>query len=125
VSGQARPARTPPVAFDAAAWEEDMRRASTAGRAVADAARREFEEKGVAIEQLKPCDAEGSDGTRLPNCVKVYLPPPDGAHGMVFGIVRIDGRLQPLFAAFGLRHPGPRVRQPSVYQVAHRRLNPS
>jgi hypothetical protein len=125
VPEQVRPARTPPVAFDAAAWEEDMRRASTAGRAVADAARREFEERGVAITELKPCDAEGSDGTQLPNCVKVYLPSPDGPHGMVFEIVRIEGRLQPLYSAFGLRHPGRDVRQPSVYRVAHRRLNPS
>jgi hypothetical protein len=54
--------------------------------------------------------------------VKVYLPGPAGPHGMVFEIVRIEGRLQPLFAAFGLRHPADLVRQPSVYRTAHRRL---
>ncbi len=100
-----------------------MRRASAAGRTVAGAGRREFEARGVPINQLKPCDAEGSDGTQLPNCVKVYLPAPDGPHGMVFEIVRIEGRLQSLFAAFGLRHPGDLVRQPSVYRIAHRRLH--
>jgi hypothetical protein len=101
-----------------------MRRASAAARAVADDARREFEDRGIAIDQLKPCDAEGPDGTALPNCVKVYLPPPVGPHGMVFEIVRINGQLQALFAAFGLRHAGPGVRQPPVYKVAHRRLHP-
>lgn len=116
-------ARTPPVQFDRAAWEEDLRRASTSGRATAEEARREYEGRGVPIGQLKVCDAEGSDGTQLPNCLKVYLPAPDGPHGMVFEIVRIAGRLQPLFAAFGLRHPGSDVRQPSVYRIAHRRLN--
>lgn len=100
-----------------------MRRASGAGRVVADDARREFEERGVVIGRLKPCDPDGSDGTQLPNCVKVYLPVPDGPHGMVFELVRIGGRLQPLFAAFGLRHPGDVVRKPSVYQIAHRRLH--
>lgn len=97
--------------------------ASAAARAVAADARREFEQRGIAIEQLKPCDPEGSDGTQLPNCVKVYLPASDGPHGMVFEVVRIEGRLQPLFAAFGLRHPGRDVRQPSVYRIAHRRLH--
>ncbi len=100
-----------------------MRRASGAGRAVADEARREFEKHGVVIGRLKPCDAEGSDGTQLPNCVKLYLPAPDGPHRMVFELMRIDDRLQPLFAAFGLRHPGDVARQPSVYQIAHRRLH--
>jgi hypothetical protein len=42
---------------------------------------------------------------------------------MVFEVVRIKGRLQPLFAAFGLRHPGRDVQQPSVYRIAHRRLH--
>jgi hypothetical protein len=99
-----------------------MRRSSAAGRAVADQARREFEEFGVPIDHLKSCDTEGAEGTRLPNCVKVYLPAPAGPHGMVFEIVRIEGQLQPLFAAFGLRHPGDVVRQPSVYRIAHQRL---
>jgi hypothetical protein len=42
---------------------------------------------------------------------------------MVFEIERISGRLRLLYAAFGLRHPGPEVRRPSVYEMAHRRLN--
>jgi hypothetical protein len=81
--------RTPPVVFDADAWAEDIRRASAVGRSVAGHARSEFETNGVPIDQLKACDPEGDDGTQLPNCVQVYLPAPDGPHGMVFEIDRI------------------------------------
>ena len=118
-----RPRRTPPVVFDAALWAEDMIRASAAARDVAGAARRAFEADGVPIDQLRPCEAEGTDGTSLPHCVKVYLPPPAGHHGMVLDIDRRGGRLVLAYLAFGLRHPGRDVRQPSVYEVAHRRLN--
>jgi hypothetical protein len=118
-----RPALTPPVVFDDTAWAEDLLRASATARRVATEARGEFETKGVPIAQLKACEPEGPAGTRLPHCVKVYLPAPDGPHGMVFEIERINGRLRLLYVAFGLRHPGPEVRQPSVYEVAHRRLN--
>lgn len=121
--GQERPARTPPVVFDEAAWAEDMLRASATGRSVAHQAREEFESRGVLIDRLKACEPEGADGTQLPGCVKVYLPAPGGPHGMVFEINRIGGRLRLLFAAFGLRHPARETRQPSVYAIAHRRLN--
>lgn len=109
--------------FDEAAWEEDMLRASDVARRVAAAARVKFEGDGVEIDQLKACQPEGPDGTELPHCMKVYLPAPDGLHGMVFDIDRVDGRLRLLYAAFGLRHPGRDVRQPSVYEIAHRRLH--
>lgn len=42
---------------------------------------------------------------------------------MVLDIDRRGGRLVLAYLAFGLRHPGRDVRQPSVYEVAHRRLN--
>jgi hypothetical protein len=72
-----------------------MARASDAGRRVAHDARKEFEESGIPIEQLKRCDAESTDGTQLDHCVKVYLPAPVGPHGMVFRIARQpDGRLR-------------------------------
>lgn len=103
--GRSRPARTPPVVFDDAAWAEDILRASAAARAVAADARGTFEEDGVAIDQLKACAAEGPDGTELPHCLKVYLPAPDGPHGMVFEIDRVARRLRLLYVAFGLRHP--------------------
>lgn len=114
---------TPPVVFDEAAWAEDLLRASATARRVATEARDQFEANGVPIAQLKACEPEGPAGTRLQHCVKVYLPAPDGPHGMVFEIERISSRLALLYAAFGLRHPGSRMRQPSVYEVAHRRLS--
>ena len=120
---QRRHGRTPPVVFDDAAWDEDLRRASDSARRTAHDARAEFEEFGVPIVRLKACASEGADGTRLPGCIKVYLPAPAGPHGMVFEIDRIDGRLRLLYAAFGLRHPPRESRQQSVYAIAHRRLN--
>jgi len=122
--GASGSSRTPPVVFDDAAWDEDLRRASEAAVSTARAARTEFEARGVIIDRLKACSPEGDDATELLGCLKVYLPAPDGPHGMVFEIVRIDGRSRLLFAAFGQRHPPHDSRQPSVYQVAHRRLHP-
>ena len=81
---QRRPAMTPPVVFDEAAWAEDLLRASATARRVATEARGEFDTNGVPIAQLKACDPEGPEGTQLPHCLKVYLPAPDGPHGMVF-----------------------------------------
>jgi hypothetical protein len=120
---RSRPARTPPVVFDDAAWAEDMLRASAGARAVAEDARGAFKENGVPIDQLRACAAEGTDGTALPHCVKVYLPASAGPHGMVFEIDRVAGRLCLLYVGLGLRHPSRDMRQPSVYQVAHRRLH--
>lgn len=119
-----RPARTPPVIFGTAAWAEDVLRASAAAQRVAEAARADYERDGVPVADLRACQAEGPDGTRLEHCVKVYLPPPAGQHGMVFRIVRDgQGRLGLTYVAFGLRHPARDMRQPSVYQFAHRRLH--
>lgn len=112
------------MVFDGVAWEEDMRRASTPGRAAAAAARREYDTAGVPIVALQACDPEGPGGTRLRRCMKVYLPAADRPHGMVFEITRdSSGRLRLAYAAFGLRHPPRQSRQPSVYEVAHRRLS--
>ena len=119
-----RPANSPPVVFDDAAWAEDLARATAAGREVADAARREYEMSGVPLQELRACDPEGPDSTRLEHCVKVYLPARHGRYGMVFTIERDSrARLRLAFAAFGLRHPARGSRQPSVYEAAHRRLH--
>lgn len=118
-----RSARTPPVSFDDAAWVEDMTRATTAGRRVAMAARAEYESSGVPFDELRACDPEGPGGTQLKRCVKVYVPAPVGSHGMVLQIGRErGGSLGLAYLAFGLRHPARDMRQPSVYEVAHRRL---
>jgi hypothetical protein len=90
------------------------------------AARAEYESAGVPISELRACDPEGPGGTQLSRCMKVYVPAPAGLHRMVFQIGRrSDGKLGLAYLAFGLRHPGPDVRQPSMYEVAHRRLQSS
>jgi len=113
-----RSPRTPPVVFDEVAWDEDMTRASSAGRTGAEAARRDYESGGVPIVALQACDPEGPGGTQLRRCVKVYIPAADRPHGMVFEITRdSSGQLRLAYAAFGLRHPPRQSRQPSVYEV--------
>jgi hypothetical protein len=120
-----RPARTPPVVFDDAAWAEDLAGASERGREVARATRDEFELHGAPLAQLRECEADGPDGTRLGHCVKVYLPSPNGAHGVVMKIERdrTNRRLRLVCVAFGPRHPPRNSRTARVYDIAHRRLS--
>ena len=110
------------VRFDDEAFAEDVDHATAAGRRVAQEARIRLEREGLATTEARRCMAEGPDGTRLPHCVKVYLPPPDGQWGLVLEVVRSQRTLQLAYLAFGLRHPD-QPWQPSVYQVAHRRLH--
>jgi hypothetical protein len=72
------------VVFADDAFDEDIARASSGGRAAAEAARQRYERDGVPIGELRELQDEGPEGTILPNCLKVYLPPPDGRFGMVF-----------------------------------------
>jgi len=78
--------------------------------------------EGLALDELKACEAEARDGTRLVGCVKTYRPQPDGQWGMVLRLRRFEGELGLFCVAFGRRHPQ-HAWQPSVYQVAHRRLH--
>lgn len=117
-----RPGRAPAL-FDDAAFAEDLGRASDAGEDVALAARREFEAEGVPVESLLACDEEGPDGTALLHCLKLRLPPPDGKFGMVFRIELRGGKSLLVFAAFGIRHHPRGSNAPTVYEIAHRRLN--
>lgn len=111
------------VLFDDAAFVEDLNRASEAGRVVALAARKDYEQGGVPIEQLLACEEEGPEGTALENCVKIRLPHPDGKFGMVFRIERRADKLLLAYVAFGVRHHPREANAPSVYEVAHQRLN--
>jgi hypothetical protein len=117
-----RPGRAPAL-FDDAAFAEDLRRASDAGREVALTARREFEAQGVPVEALLACDEEGPDATVLRHCVKLRLPSPNGKFGMVFRIELQDGKSTLVFAAFGVRHHPREARTPTVYAIAHHRLH--
>ncbi|HEV3319881.1 MAG TPA: hypothetical protein VG053_09190 [Solirubrobacteraceae bacterium] len=111
------------VVFDEDSWSEDMARTTPNGQAVAEATRRDYEGAGCPGEDLLACDGEARDGTRLPECAKVYLPSPDGKFGMVFDIDRQAGSLVLAYLAFGTRHHPKESRAPSVYEIAHRRLN--
>jgi hypothetical protein len=96
------------------------------GRAGANAlrdARSQFERDGIEIKSLRRCDPEGRDGTRLPACIKVYLPAPNGKFGMVFRFVSDADGLALRYLAFGVRHQPRDSKAASVYEIAHRRLH--
>jgi hypothetical protein len=113
------------VRFDELAFTDDVGHATPAGREVAHAARRRLEADGADLVEFKRCDPDARDGTSLPNCVKIYLPGPDGRWRMVFEVLRdtATGRLMLSYLAFGVAHPE-HPWQPSAYQVAHQRLHP-
>jgi hypothetical protein len=116
-------ARRVRVLFDEPALVEDLRRAGRTARSVALRARRVYERDGCPVEDLLACESQARDRTRLPGCVKVYLPSPAGKFGMVFEIDRQDGRLVLAYLAFGVRHHPPDSHAPTVYELAHRRLH--
>ena len=108
--------------FDPDAFREDMARTTPAGRDAAETAKRRYQTSGVPRSELRPCEAEGRDGTELPQCLKVYLPPPAGRFGMVFKIVIADDGPRLDYLAFGVRHHPPDSNAPTVYEIADRRL---
>jgi hypothetical protein len=108
--------------FDPDAFRKDLARTTPAGRDAADAAKRDYERDGIPRSRLRPCDAEGRDGTKLPQCLKVYLPPLFGRFGMVFRFVMTEDGPRLDYLAFGVRHHPPDSNAPTVYEIAHRRL---
>lgn len=109
--------------FDDAAFVEDLNRSSDAGRVVALAARKGYEQDGVPTEHLLACEEEGPEGTALANCVKVRLPHPDDKFGMVFRIEWRAGKLLLAYVAFGVRHHPRESNAQTVYRIAHQRLS--
>ncbi len=115
--------------FAEAPWREDMRRyrKNPAAQRVAATARREAEQHGVDFARLHRCRPEGKDGTRLPNCVKLYLPPEEAEprFRMVF-VAAVDARAPAgivlAFLAFGVSHHPPEANAPTVYELADLRL---
>jgi hypothetical protein len=94
---------------------------SEAGRAAIAPVIQDLRTEGASREWLKQCDAEARDGTRLSGCVKLNIPQPAGQWGAVLLGGIADGKPTLFLLAVGERHPGASWR-PSVYEVAHRRL---
>lgn len=111
------------VVFDEVALGEDVMRSGRGGAAVLQETRRRYERDGVAVERLRGCEAEGSDGTELPGCFKVYLPEPDGKFGMVLALASDEHGLGLRYLAFGMRHHPKGSHAETVYEIAHRRLH--
>ncbi len=114
-----------PVGFDEDALTEDLARLPNSATRALEGLRAEIRRLGgLPKSQLKSCQAEGRDGTRLGGCVKTYVPWPDGRFGLVLVAVSHPERPLALRAiAFGVRHHPRDSNAPSVYEVAHRRLH--
>jgi hypothetical protein len=112
------------VRFDDLLFDEDLSHATQAGQQVALQARQRLERDGASPRELGPCQAEHREGTRLPNCVKTYLPEPGGRWRMIFEITRESDQLVLAYLAFGVGHPE-HAWQLSAYQVGHHRLHHS
>lgn len=110
-----------PVHVDERELAEDLGHATEAGRAAIERMIEGLKADGVPTVWLKRCDPEAQDGTRLPGCVKLYIPQPAGQWGAVFLGGLLNDRPTLFLLAVGERHPGARWR-PSVYEIAHRRL---
>ncbi|HEX2393292.1 MAG TPA: hypothetical protein VHI77_10280 [Solirubrobacterales bacterium] len=110
-----------PVHVDEREVDEDLSHATDAGLTAITAMIEEMKANGVPASWLRRCDPEAQDGTRLPGCVKIYIPQPAGQWGAVFLGGSLDGRPTLFLLAVGERHPGAPWR-PSVYEIAHRRL---
>jgi hypothetical protein len=114
-----------PVGFDDDALADDLEHLPAAAEEALRAFRKTAQrEGGIQRSRLMACQAEGRDGTRLPGCVKTYVPWPTGRFGAV--LVAVTHPARPLalrVVAFGIRHRPPRSSAPTVYEVADRRLN--
>lgn len=112
-----------PAGFDRDLFDEDLARSTPAGATAAEAARRNYKRSGIPLSRLRPVDERGHDGTVLPDCVKVYVPHPDGRFGMVFQAVGHPTGPRLRYIAFGVRHHPRDSNAPTVYERAHRRLH--
>ena len=110
------------VHVDEEALAEDLAHASDAARAAISPVVKQLESAGIPAQWLKRCEAEGRDGTRLPGCVKFYIPQPAGPWGAVLTADKTADAPRLVLLAVGERHPVAASR-PSVYAIAHSRLN--
>ncbi|MTD47659.1 hypothetical protein GKE82_26005 [Conexibacter sp. W3-3-2] len=112
-----------PLRLDQAQMTADLERLpSTAAVELGRLLRLVEQHGGIPVSRLRRCDPEGRDGTRLPNCLKVYVPEGENKWGLVAVVVAHPERPFGLrVLAYGIRHPTGTT--PSVYQLAHRRLH--
>jgi hypothetical protein len=101
---------------------EDLTRCTRAARAAIEPVITEVLRDGVPFKWLRRCEEEGQDGTRLGGCVKFYIPRPAGQWGAVLAGDEEATKPALVLVAVGERHPAQRWK-PSVYEIAHRRLN--
>lgn len=111
-----------PVHVDERELAEDLSHASEAGQAVIKPLIERLKVEGVPIDWLRRCDSEARDGTRLPGCVKIYIPQPARQWGAVFLGGSLNGEPTLFLLGVGDRHPGGKWKI-SVYEIAHRRLH--
>lgn len=112
------------VHFDDALFAADLARLSEAARAALQTARGRYERPGVPASERRHCDAEHPSGTRLPGCLKVYIPDFTGPWRIVFQIAMLpENRLGLEYVAAGVAHPPARSHQRSVYELAHYRIH--
>lgn len=110
-----------PVKIDEQELAEDLSHASKAGRTAIESMIEQLKADGVPKNWLGKCDPEARDGTRLAGCVKLYIPQSAGQWGAVFLGGIADEKPTLFLLAVGRRHPEAPWR-PSVYEIAHRRL---
>jgi hypothetical protein len=102
---------------------EDLARGTPAAQAAIEPVVAELRRDGAPYEWLLRCEEEGRDGTRLGGCVKFYIPRPAGQWGAVLAGDEEAAKPALVLLAVGERHPAQPWR-PSVYEIAHRRLQP-
>jgi hypothetical protein len=120
-----------PIEFGEEEWREEVERfrERSPARTQGERARSEIE-ASPAVAGLLKCEAYGADATRLPGCMKLYVPlgrqgASEAPFGFVFQLAQAsDGSFIWNFLAFGERHPdNPSTR--TVYERAHKRVHGS
>jgi hypothetical protein len=115
-----------PVHIDDALFDADLARLPETARTALQTARRRFVESGVLASERRHCDAEHPSGTRLPGCLKVYIPDFAGPWRIVFQVAWLaEDTLGLEYVAAGVAHPPAGARRRSVYELAHYRLHAS
>jgi hypothetical protein len=109
-------------------WRAEVERfdRSSPARLAAERERRRLLSDGVALADLRRCEAEAAGGTSLAGLVKVYVPisdapPSERPYAFVLSPARRERIPALALVAFGERHPRRGVR--SVYERAHKRLH--